>query len=252
MQNSIHFVLQGKGGVGKSLIASMIAQYCQKNGHTPACADVDPTTPTLSKTKALNAQLMEITRNGQIVQSLFDPMIVGMLKTNSPCVIDTGTSSFAPMIKYIKDNDTFDLLTQSGKNVYVHAVIMAGQELQNCFDGFIAMLDMVKGTGAKIVLWSNEMKGVPLIDGKLLNDVPEAKGPDVAGVVTIIDRDNEAFLSDMKKMSEGFRTLDEVMNDETVFIPARLRIEKIFKGVFDQLDQVFPDAAPVAKKGKAA
>jgi len=30
--NDIHFILQGKGGVGKSLIAVFVAQYVQSKG----------------------------------------------------------------------------------------------------------------------------------------------------------------------------------------------------------------------------
>ena len=46
----IHFILQGKGGVGKSFIASLLAQYLRdrKNGQV-VCFDTDPVNPTLSR-----------------------------------------------------------------------------------------------------------------------------------------------------------------------------------------------------------
>ena len=37
-----HFVLQGKGGVGKSFIASLITQYLTEKGRLEACFDTDP------------------------------------------------------------------------------------------------------------------------------------------------------------------------------------------------------------------
>ena len=38
----IHMVLQGKGGVGKSFIATVIAQYKISKGQQPQCIDTDP------------------------------------------------------------------------------------------------------------------------------------------------------------------------------------------------------------------
>lgn len=38
----IHMVLQGKGGVGKSFIATVIAQYKRSKGQQPLCIDTDP------------------------------------------------------------------------------------------------------------------------------------------------------------------------------------------------------------------
>ena len=36
----IHMVLQGKGGVGKSVIAALIAQYKASKGQAPLCLDI--------------------------------------------------------------------------------------------------------------------------------------------------------------------------------------------------------------------
>ena len=38
----IHFVLQGKGGVGKSMIAAVLAQYLTEHDRQPMCIDTDP------------------------------------------------------------------------------------------------------------------------------------------------------------------------------------------------------------------
>ena len=46
--SNVHIVLQGKGGVGKSLAASMLAQYLTKRGESPLCIDTDPINATLA------------------------------------------------------------------------------------------------------------------------------------------------------------------------------------------------------------
>ena len=60
-KNSVHFTLQGKGGVGKSLVSSLLAQYFQSiEGCTVKCVDTDPVNQTLANYKALNAQHVQL------------------------------------------------------------------------------------------------------------------------------------------------------------------------------------------------
>ena len=50
-QNAIHLSLQGKGGVGKSLIASILAQYFNARSKIIRCIDTDPSTGHFSSTR---------------------------------------------------------------------------------------------------------------------------------------------------------------------------------------------------------
>ena len=55
----IHFIVQGKGGVGKSFIASLLAQFFSKNKQV-LCFDTDPVNQTFSRYKALNVKTIDI------------------------------------------------------------------------------------------------------------------------------------------------------------------------------------------------
>ncbi|EFP8385314.1 conjugal transfer protein TraL, partial [Shigella sonnei] len=76
MKNSINFILQGKGGVGKSFTTAILAQYFidEKNMDNVVVGDTDPVNTTTAKVKRLNADLIQITENSKVVQSKFDPM----------------------------------------------------------------------------------------------------------------------------------------------------------------------------------
>lgn len=62
----VHFTLQGKGGVGKSLVSSLIAQYL-RNSDTPVrCIDTDPVNDTLNQYRALEAEHLGLMQDGRV------------------------------------------------------------------------------------------------------------------------------------------------------------------------------------------
>jgi hypothetical protein len=63
----VHFVLQGKGGVGKSYAAVLLAQYLRQRGLPVSCFDGDPLNQTLGGFASLEVSLVpppEINRSG--------------------------------------------------------------------------------------------------------------------------------------------------------------------------------------------
>src|SRR5713226_6726048 len=76
---TIHLSLQGKGGVGKSLIASILAQYFLHHGVEIHCLDTDPVNQTLSQYSALGAEHLELLRDGRIDSRGFDALMERLL-----------------------------------------------------------------------------------------------------------------------------------------------------------------------------
>ncbi len=71
----IHLTLQGKGGVGKSLVASILAQYFRHHGKEIHCIDSDPVNQTFSQYAELGAEHLALMRNGRIDSGGFDILI---------------------------------------------------------------------------------------------------------------------------------------------------------------------------------
>src|ERR1700730_19270604 len=57
---AIHLTLQGKGGVGKSLVASVLAQYLRDKGREVRCIDTDPVNRTFAQYGALAADRLNL------------------------------------------------------------------------------------------------------------------------------------------------------------------------------------------------
>ncbi len=58
--STIHLVMMGKGGVGKSTIAVLLTQCLKKTIENLHCADLDPTNASFHAFKAINAEHINI------------------------------------------------------------------------------------------------------------------------------------------------------------------------------------------------
>jgi len=123
----VHFTLQGKGGVGKSLVSSLTAQYLRVSEKSLRCIDTDPVNDTLTQVRGLNAEHLNLMRNGRVDERVFDDLIGNILEDPVSFVVDTGATSFVALTKYLEENDAFQLLRDNGREVIVHTVIAGGQ-----------------------------------------------------------------------------------------------------------------------------
>lgn len=243
LNNSVHLVLQGKGGCGKSFSAAVKAQYLTARGYVSVNGDTDPVNSTFAQIKGLNAALIPITEGGAVMQRRFDPLFEKILLVSQPAVIDNGSSTFLPLIKYIKSNDVLNALQQAGKQVFIHCLVVGGQAKDDTAQGLLSLIDLVKQSksNAKIVVWENEFWGIPEFDGVRLEDMHWIKQNEdiIQGVVKIIDRNSDAFTSDIRQMSESHLTLAEVLESDKFGVFAKSRIQRVFADLFDELDRVY-------------
>ena len=64
--DSVHFSLQGKGGVGKSLVASILAQYLSHKHFDLKCYDTDPVNQTFHSYIGLNVSHLVLMKGAKI------------------------------------------------------------------------------------------------------------------------------------------------------------------------------------------
>jgi MinD-like ATPase involved in chromosome partitioning or flagellar assembly len=106
----IHMMLQGKGGVGKSVIAATLAQYLESKGQKPLCIDTDPVNATFHGYKALDVQRLQIMEDDEINPRRFDALVDLMARSSDAVVIDNGASSFVPLSHFLISNEVPALL----------------------------------------------------------------------------------------------------------------------------------------------
>ncbi len=138
---SVHFTLQGKGGVGKSLVAAIIAQYFKSIGPAPTCIDTDPVNQTLVNYKALNAAHLPLMaeNSSRVDERKFDDLMEQLLSKDGVFVVDNGSASFIPLSNYLLENDALRVLRDASRDVFIHVVITGGQALLETLEGFLAL-----------------------------------------------------------------------------------------------------------------
>jgi cellulose biosynthesis protein BcsQ len=93
-KTSIHILLQGKGGVGKSLISSILSQYLLSKGQNVRCVDADPVNQTLSEYQGLAVSCLNLFKRETPSESnLFAALVAVRGPGQEPAVSSEVTSS---------------------------------------------------------------------------------------------------------------------------------------------------------------
>lgn len=233
----IHMILQGKGGVGKSVIAAMVAQYKISKGQKPLCIDTDPVNATFVGYKALGVKRLEIMEAEEINPRSFDSLIEMIATAKDDVIIDNGASSFVPLSHFLISNQVPALLVEMGHELVIHTVITGGQALLDTVSGFSQLATQFPAE-ALFVVWLNPYWGPIEHEGKSFEQMKAytANKARVSAIVQIPNLKKETYGRDLSEMLQDRLTFDEALALGSLTIMTRQRL-KIIKGqLFDQLD----------------
>ncbi len=236
--DGIHLSLQGKGGVGKSLVASILAQYFRHRGRSIQCIDTDPVNRTFAQYSSIDATRLELMRDGSIDVRGFDGLMERLLTENGTFVIDNGASTFIPLWSYIVENQVIEILRQAGKRLYVHTVITGGQALLDTVNGFRSLAQST--TDRNVIVWVNEYFGRVERDGKTFpNMAAYVENSDkVLGSVHIPKRNPDTFGRDVEDIISRKLTFEEAIANGAFSIMTKQRLKVVQRDLFEQLDAI--------------
>jgi hypothetical protein len=238
--STIHLTLQGKGGVGKSLVAAILAQFFKNSGRDVSCIDTDPVNRTFAQYAALGADRLQLRdEHNRIDQRSFDVLMERFLtQDGATFVVDNGASTFLPLWHYLLENNALDYLRGNGRNVFVHTVITGGQALVDTLNGFHELAQTTQERN--IVVWVNEYFGRVEADGKKLSDMAAFRdnADKVCGAVVLAKRNQDTFGRDLEEMIAAKLTFQEAINDGKLTIMAKQRLKLVQRDIFEQLEKM--------------
>lgn len=233
----IHMVLQGKGGVGKSMIAATIAQYKAGKGQKPLCIDTDPVNSTFEGYKALGVRCLNIMEGNEINTRAFDTLIEMIASADGEVIIDNGASSFVPLSSYLIGNQVPAMLQDMGHELVVHTVVTGGQAFKDTLMG-LAQLAAQFPAECTFVVWLNPYWGQIESEGKgfeKMKAYTDNKAR-VSAIIQIPTLKAETYGRDFSEMLQERRTFDEALADPALTIMTRQRLKIVKTQIFQQLD----------------
>ena len=245
----IHFILQGKGGVGKSLIAALMTQYQLHEGIPTIAVDTDPVNASLAAYSAFPTRRIELLDKHQNLKPREFDTLMEMIVAHpdEAFVIDNGASSFLPLSGYLVENDVMAMLQGMGRQVIVHTVVTGGQAMMDTLHGLAAL---GKNMQVPLAIWINGYFGEVVADGKRFEQmkVYESLKRQIVAVMRI-DKMSPLFEDDFRTLLERHLTFEQALNDEGFNLMARNRLKMIRDNLFAQLGHL---RAAIAMDGNHA
>lgn len=235
-----HFTLQGKGGVGKSLVSALIAQHRQENNIPLICVDTDPVNATFAGYTAFPVKRMELLKENTIDEREFDRLMEMITENqNAEIVIDNGSSSFIPLSSYLIENEAIEMLQKMGHSVFIHPVVTGGQSLLDTLSGFDSLARQFPDS-AEIVVWLNQYFGAIEKEGKPFDKmkVYQEHKARIKGIINIQHNNRATFGEDMQEMLESRMTFTQAIESKQFKLMSKHRLKMMKKALFEQMDQV--------------
>lgn len=233
----VHMVLQGKGGVGKSLVASYLAQHFQQNGSQPICIDTDPVNQTFASYKSFNAQKLDLMDGDDLNPRAFDELIERIMAADDEAtfIIDNGAATFVPLCAWMIENDAVNFLKQAGIKLVLHSVLTGGQALSDTMVGLGNLLTHFPDTPT--VVWLNEFFGPLEKNGKSFEQSAlfKANQDTIHALVQIAAVRKETFGHDLDQILNVKKTFAEAAEDTNISIMGRQRLKMTWRNINDQL-----------------
>lgn len=235
LKDAVHIVSQKKGGVGKSTVARVLAEYLQEQHGRCRCFDCDPSQPTFQRVQALGVERVPLLRNDEIDPLMINPMLETIISDNGPFVIDTGSSSYHALWSYIVGAGLFDLLAANDRPVVIHVPLAAAPDLEDTLTGFDEISQHCPPKS--VVVWINEREAPIEIEGANFFRLAVAeRNADklLAVVVNSLQRQrwNRACIGQMLQNRQTFS--ESLQGSSTI---TRSYLMRVRAEIFDQLKE---------------
>ncbi len=235
----VHMMLQGKGGVGKSFVSALLAQYQKTKGQTPLCIDTDPVNGTFHGYEGLDVVKLEVMEGQEIVPRKFDTLVqlIGKDGGDNDVIIDSGASNFVPLSHYLISHEVPGLLREMGRELIIHTIVTGGQAQDDTVNGFVHLARQFPEPVAFIV-WLNEYWGPIIEGGKTGFEEFKAYRDNKHRVLAIVKIPElpELFRRDLTAMLQQRLTFAEALTMASFWILSRQRLIMIQRELFGLMD----------------
>lgn len=236
---AVHLILQGKGGVGKSVVASWLAEFLMHSRKPVCCIDGDPVNRSFGQYKALRAEKLDlVNQDGLVQRTRYDNLLERFASEDAVFIVDSGATAFMPFWTYVAETEMVAILREAGRHVYVHVPICGGEMLNDTLLGFKTLAEST--VEKTLVLWINEYFGPVVRDGKCFEQMQVYldNQEKVLGSVGIPQRSPDTYGETIRLMRERKLTFEEAIESAEFMLAQRSRLHIVRRDLFEQLQRL--------------
>ena len=240
--NSLNLILQAKNDVGKTYIASILAEYFQAKGSEFHGYDADKSESSFAKFEDFKVEPVEVVDTDHHFKlEAFDKVWENAIAKNLDIILDSGVDAFGPLVQYFVKNGNDNLSAESKNQIIVHAVIAGGDRLDDTINGLVTLFNKLP-TNMKIVVWLNEYFGSIEVAGKPFEEfkIYENNREKIHGIIKICEPNSDLVKADLLKKNALKMTFNECIKSDEFSKVSKQRFEEYRGKIFEQLDKVFP------------
>lgn len=237
---NIHMFLQGKGGVGKSFAATLLAQQMKEEGKHPLCIDIDPANATFSGYKALDVKPYEVMEGDDVNPRKFDKVMEAVANSEDDVIIDNGSSSYIALASYMKKMRVAEVLQSMGHTLIIHTLIVGGNVLLDTVDSLVKTIALFPEE-TKYVVWLNPCSGPIESNGSDFYGFKAYKNNAhrITAVIEIPDYQPQTFGRDLRDMMAENLTFQEALEKESALpMWTKQRLTMMRREIYQRLGQV--------------
>lgn len=229
--SSLNFIGGEKGGVGKSVVSRVLAQYFIDKGLPFTGFDTDRSHTSFTRFYADYASpvIVDNYEGLDLIATAFEePLIEGQQKS---VIVDLAAQTAAPLTRWIKDSDLFSVMDEMGITVNFWHVADAGKDSVD----LLGRLVNTFGDGPNYFVVKNQGRGT---DFSQLEESPALEKALTLGARVInLAQLHEASMRKIDRQNASFwSSLNNRSGTDSLGLLERQRVKNWLKKTYDTLD----------------
>lgn len=224
----IHFIGGEKGGVGKSLMARVLAQYLIDRGDPFIGFDTDRSHGALMRFYSGYASPVVVDR----YEALDAIMEAAVEQPERRILVDLAAQTHDPLVRWMDDSGVLNLADETGVAIHYWHVMDTGKD---SVDLLGRLLDRF-GTGLKYVLVRNQVRGNDF--SVLEQSGQQARALGLGARIVSVKKLHESAINKIDATSSSFWTAKNGDGHPSLGLMDRQRVKMWLRDVYRELDDL--------------
>jgi len=255
-KKTVHMTLCGKGGVGKSVVARLLAEYLTSQGQAPLAFDADPLNTNFAAVEAFGAEKVGLFDKKQKINAkLLDAMLVQIYGADRSVLIDTGASSYVPLFNYMQELKFARDLNRRNFDLMLHVVIAGGPALPFTMSNLTEVCRTFGGQ-ARITVWLNHYWDEIEYNGKAFAELPAytSNKDAITGILEIERMAADTSAADFADFLTRNLSFEQALDESSspFNIVEQSRLFNIRETIFEGMDAVLGSGKTAQLKTEAS